>query len=133
MLSNIEPGIDVAEVCGGQGRVLKVSTRRQLRTGRHFDLTCNVDLHNSAEKHARWLYIMAGIWVIVMALPALRLVLGPITIGGEMQMPGAAATTIALQLLACAVTSHSIRSSIAEASSTSNQLDQSSMQSNHGP
>ena len=113
--------------------MLKVSTRRRLRTGRNVDLTCNVDLRNSAKKHARRLYIMAGIWVIVMALPALRLVRGPITIGGKMQMPGATATTIALQLLACAVTSHSIRSSIAEASSMSNQLDQSFMQSNHGP
>ena len=69
LLSNMEPGTDVAEVCGGQGRVLKVCARRRLRTGRNFDLTCNVDLHNAAEKHALWRYIMAGIWVIVMAPP----------------------------------------------------------------
>ena len=34
LLSSMEPGTDIAEICGGQGRVLKVSTRRRLRTGR---------------------------------------------------------------------------------------------------
>ncbi len=46
--------IDIMEVFGGEGGVTKIAIRRRLRTGRNFDIVCNMDLCNP--QHATQLH-----------------------------------------------------------------------------
>ena len=45
-------GIDVMEVCGGEGRPSYVAVRRQLSVGEHIDLIAGWDINDPAHQHA---------------------------------------------------------------------------------
>ena len=57
VLQQVEPGLDVMEVCGGQGLVTKIAVRRRARAGRNFDIVTGTDLNEPAEIRALWAHI----------------------------------------------------------------------------
>eukprot|EP00974_Lingulodinium_polyedra_P126807 11199661-Lingulodinium_polyedra.AAC.1 len=53
----VPKGVDLAEICGGEGRLSRVCFRRHLRVGLNFDLTCGVDLTKPADVAYLWNYV----------------------------------------------------------------------------
>jgi len=49
LLSRQGEGMDVCELCGGEGRTTQVAVRRRLHAGRNFDLVTGVDLGNPVQ------------------------------------------------------------------------------------
>ena len=75
-LGNIGPGIDICELCGGEGRTIKVAIRRQLYAGTNFDLTTGFDLGDPrCQQHVIHDLTANNVLVVVMA-PSCR-ALGP--------------------------------------------------------
>ena len=50
-LDKHEDGIDLAELCGGEGRTSTIAIRRHLKVGENFDLVCNWDLNNPHDQY----------------------------------------------------------------------------------
>ena len=46
-LDGLEDGLDLVELCGGEGRVSTIAIRRHLEVGENFDLVTSWDLNNS--------------------------------------------------------------------------------------
>lgn len=50
LLHTVGPGIDIAELCGGQERSTTLSIRRKLKTGPNFDLVTGFDLNKPCDQ-----------------------------------------------------------------------------------
>ena len=49
--------LDVVEICGGEGGVLRLAARKHLRTGQNFDLRTGSDLTKKSDVDKLWLYL----------------------------------------------------------------------------
>ncbi len=54
MLSDTNSQLDVVEICGGEGGVLQIAARKQMRTGKNFDHRTGIDLTNKSEVGNLW-------------------------------------------------------------------------------
>jgi len=50
MLGTVAGGLDLVEICGGEGRTSILAVRRQLTVGEHFDLVTNWDLNSTQDQ-----------------------------------------------------------------------------------
>ncbi len=61
-------GVDIAEICGGEGRTSQLGVRRHLKVGKNFDLVTHTDLANPRDAAAAYNYFVeADVLVAVMA------------------------------------------------------------------
>ena len=68
LLQAIGPGVDIAELCGGQARATTLAVRRSLRAGPNFDLITGVNLNNQKDQFFTKQYIDTHhVLVVVMA------------------------------------------------------------------
>ena len=68
VLRRAGPGIDIAEVCGGEGRTSSIAIRRRLRSGRNLDLVHGCDLTKPEVRQAGYNYFKNNrVLVAVMA------------------------------------------------------------------
>ena len=68
VLNVSEKGIDICELCGGEGRATKLAVRRHLSGGRNFDLVTGFNLNSRADQAAAANYIgKHNVLVVVMA------------------------------------------------------------------
>ena len=68
LLTNVGGGIDIAELCGGEGRPSTLAIRRRLKVGRNFDLVTNVDLNRPKDQQLTKQYINDNhVLVVIMA------------------------------------------------------------------
>ena len=49
-LDDLGDGVDLCELCGGEGRVSTIAIRRRLKTGTNFDLVTHWDLNDPAQQ-----------------------------------------------------------------------------------
>ena len=76
LLSEVGPGVDMCEFCGGVGRASTIAIRRRLRTGKNFDLVTNADLGDPTQQRIAMRYLdQHEVQVLVMG-PSCR-TLGP--------------------------------------------------------
>ena len=68
-VSRIGEGVDIAEICGGEGRSSVMAVRRRLRAGRNFDIITGTDLRDPAEVTALWRYLRAARQFVVVMAP----------------------------------------------------------------
>jgi hypothetical protein len=50
-LAKLEPGTDLVELCGGEGRVSTIVIRRHLKAGANFDLITGWDLNDERQQN----------------------------------------------------------------------------------
>ena len=49
-LDELEDGIDLVEICGGEGRTNTIAIRRHLKVGENFDLVTSWDLNKPSDQ-----------------------------------------------------------------------------------
>ena len=68
LLTTLPKGLDVVELCGGEGRTSRVAVRRHLRTGDNFDLVTGCDLNDPSQQRKVYNYIKSHkVFCVVMA------------------------------------------------------------------
>ena len=60
---------DIFELFGGVGNVTKVAVRRKLKSGRNFDIVCDIDLTKPSEVNELWHYVVKHKPKVLIAAP----------------------------------------------------------------
>ena len=71
-LASLGPGLDICELCGGEGRTSQIAVRRRLKTGKNFDLVTGFDLGNPRHQQEVLQYVAANHVMIVVMAPSCR-------------------------------------------------------------
>ena len=65
-------GVDVVELCGGEGRVSTIAVRRRCSTGENFDLITNWDLNDANQQRMVLMYLRVHRPLVVVMSPTCR-------------------------------------------------------------
>ena len=76
LLYHAGAGIDLCEFCGGEGRPSAIVIRRNLKTGKNFDLVFGIDLGKTADQKKALFYVKHNDVLVIVMAPSCR-AMGP--------------------------------------------------------